>query len=777
MSEEGKYFYEFGRFRLDPVKRRLTRDGEPVRLTPKAFDTLLILVESSNRTLEKDDLMQMVWPDAAVEENNLNQNISALRRVLGDTRDESRYIATIPGLGYRFVAEVNRVPLARAAEPLTEPRKLRLVVGGAIEPDEDELNPEQDSRPISPEAASPLTGTARERDSPERIEPLTSPALRAAEPAVAAPARHPRVMTLVLGLIVIGAAAFALWVFKLVEPNRFEAPATEPAGNRIEVTILTRTGTVGSAAISRDGRHIVYSVREPGRESLWLRQVEAPSAQQIIPPAEVTYQALTFSPDGNHVYLVRGEMNGLVRTLYRTPALGGIPAKLLADVHSPITLSPDGSRLAFVRDTRDQSVLMIADADGSNQRKLAARPITDYFKVPAWSPDGGQIACSAGSGAPYDINNSIIVVRVSDGTQRVVTQQKWAFTRWVEWLADGSGLLITGRDRHEAHNQIWHISYPGGAARKLTDDSKPYFSVSLTAESRALLAVQAALLSDIWVVPDWKTGEARKITFGAGSYGTVCYAPDGRIVYSSAASGTGDIWIMNGDGSNQKQLTADAGVDDDPMVSPDGQYIVFGSNRAGASNIWRMNIDGSNPLQLTSGRGEKFPQCSPDGKWVVYNSVASDQDFYAIWKVPIEGGEPTRLTDSNSHYPAISPDGLRIAYLQRDESATDRYRIVVIPSGGGQPEKTFDVAQVLELSAYIRWFPDGQSVTYAAARDGFYNIWMQPLSGGPAKQVSDFKIEGRLALDWSRDGKQLVFVRRLWTNDLVLMRNFAAKGF
>ena len=129
MSEEGKYFYDFGRFRLDPVKRRLMRDGEQVRLTPKAFDTLLILVQSSNRTIEKDELMQLVWPDAVVEENNLNQNISTLRRVLGDSRDESRYIATIPGLGYRFVADVNRVPLAEPVEPVKEPRKLRLVVG------------------------------------------------------------------------------------------------------------------------------------------------------------------------------------------------------------------------------------------------------------------------------------------------------------------------------------------------------------------------------------------------------------------------------------------------------------------------------------------------------------------------------------------------------------------------------------------------------------------------------------------------------------------------
>src|SRR5215471_7027684 len=188
MSEERKYFYEFGRFRIDPVKRRLMRDGEPVRLTPKAFDTLLILVQSSNRTLEKDELMQMVWPDAVVEENNLNQNISALRRALGDTRDESRFIATIPGFGYRFVAEVNRVPLTEPAEPLKEPRKLRLVVGGTVEEDEDEPSPT--STAISADKVSIVTEQGPSPNPPERIEPLSSATAPAGESPIAALKRY-----------------------------------------------------------------------------------------------------------------------------------------------------------------------------------------------------------------------------------------------------------------------------------------------------------------------------------------------------------------------------------------------------------------------------------------------------------------------------------------------------------------------------------------------------------------------------------------------------------
>src|SRR5688572_18060749 len=111
MSSQEKHLYEFGPFRIDPLKRRLLRDEEPLPLTPKAFDTLLVLVEQSGKTIEKDELMRKVWPDAIVEENNLTQNITALRKSLGDSRHDSQYIATIPSLGYRFVADVKKVAL------------------------------------------------------------------------------------------------------------------------------------------------------------------------------------------------------------------------------------------------------------------------------------------------------------------------------------------------------------------------------------------------------------------------------------------------------------------------------------------------------------------------------------------------------------------------------------------------------------------------------------------------------------------------------------------
>jgi DNA-binding winged helix-turn-helix (wHTH) protein len=116
MSQPTKQLYEFGPFRLDPVERLLCRDGEVVTLTAKIFDILLVFVRNSGRTLDKEEVMREVWPDQLVEEGNLTRNVSTLRKALGESRDDLRYIVTISGRGYRFVADV-REAQAEDAKP------------------------------------------------------------------------------------------------------------------------------------------------------------------------------------------------------------------------------------------------------------------------------------------------------------------------------------------------------------------------------------------------------------------------------------------------------------------------------------------------------------------------------------------------------------------------------------------------------------------------------------------------------------------------------------
>src|SRR5271169_5738314 len=109
MNSDPKVIYEFGPFRMDPDKQVLLREDQPVAITPKAFETLLVLIRHSREVVTKDEIMKAVWPDAFVEEANLSQNIFILRKALGDTPEDRRYIVTLPGRGYRFAAEVRTV--------------------------------------------------------------------------------------------------------------------------------------------------------------------------------------------------------------------------------------------------------------------------------------------------------------------------------------------------------------------------------------------------------------------------------------------------------------------------------------------------------------------------------------------------------------------------------------------------------------------------------------------------------------------------------------------
>src|SRR5215469_5253403 len=139
IAESGAY--EFGQFRIDASKRLLWSSANSVAISAKAFDTLLYLVRHAGATVSKDELMAAVWPDTVVEENNLNKNISVLRQVLGEKPGEHRYIATVPGRGYRFVAPVvqiadegtdrdavangARLPETRSSKPARTPDEAR----------------------------------------------------------------------------------------------------------------------------------------------------------------------------------------------------------------------------------------------------------------------------------------------------------------------------------------------------------------------------------------------------------------------------------------------------------------------------------------------------------------------------------------------------------------------------------------------------------------------------------------------------------------------------
>ncbi len=687
-----RHFYEFGPYRLDVLTRRVLRGDEPLALTPKAFDTLLLLVRNRERTLDKQELMQALWPATAVEESNLTQQVFTVRRLLGEQPDGRPYIETLPKRGYHFAASVS------------------------------------ETREDPPDAA--VGPPARAIIGPLRV--WLAPAL---------------------GL----AAGIGIYWFLghplRPPPERFQS---------IQISKVTHNGKSVAAAISPDGRRVAYVVDDTGQQSLWVTQVAIANHVQLVPPAEVRYHGLTFSPDGDWVYYLRGG------SLHRVPVLGGASQPVLGDVDRPITFSPDGARFAFIREdlARGESELLLANADGGGLHKLGARVLPFHYRFAAWSPDGRWIACSAG-GEDGRRSTTVTLVHPESGAERPLASRHWVAAGQLAW--SGDGVVVAAQDGPFSGAQIWHVSYPTGEARPITHDLMDYRYASVASDGRKLATVQRSRMANVWIAADDDAARARPITSGAGQNVLAQWTPDGRIVYQSEASGKPDVWVMNADGSGGRRLTANACFNFSPAVSPDGRSIAYASDCGASASLWVMDIDGAHARPLTGEALVDSPSWSPDGRWIVY--VSSRGGKPTLWKVATDAGNPpVPLTERLSRTPAVSPDGRRIAIYYWNERPPSPVQIAVIPFEGGSPSQAFDLPETAAPGP-IRWTPDGRALAYVADRGGFSSIWRQPLDGGPARPIARFQSDRIFSFDWSRDGRQMTLSRGVTLQDVVLIED------
>ena len=581
--------------------------------------------------------------------------------------------------------------------------------------------------------------------------------------------RHKKGLVLALGLIaiVIAGASFAL--YKLANRSRSGRPVSFAAA---KITRLTTSGKVREAVISPDGKYVAHVVDDAGRQSLWVRQVATQSNVEIVQPSEVQFTGLAFSPDGNYVYYtVREKGSGSpLGVLYQVPSLGGAARKVLTDIAGPVSFSPDGKRFAYLSTPPNERerLLMIANADGSGARKLAGRRGNEQFGDSfSWSPDGKMIVSRVGNSAEH--YQTVVAVSVESGEIKSFTSQKWGLVGDMAWLADGGSLLVTAREPAPSQqSQIWQVAYPEGAARRITNDLNDYRSLSLDANSDALVTVQGERVANIWVMPANDTAHVTQITAGRRDDNHPSWTPDGAVVYSSNASGNRQLYFIDAHGGNARQITANSSNNLEPSVSPDGHYIAFISTVAGSANVWRIGIDGFNPQRLTN-KFDLFPQWSPDSQWIVYTSQTASG--VAIWKVAVNGGQPVQLNEKLATAPTVSPDGKLVACYCKDNPSAP-FKVAVLPIEGGQPTKTFDVELNPRVLPWLRWTADGRAIVYVLTPGGVSNLWAQPLDGGQPKPLTNFTSDLIFSFDLSRDGKQIVLSRGVTTSDVVLTSNF-----
>jgi Tol biopolymer transport system component len=372
------------------------------------------------------------------------------------------------------------------------------------------------------------------------------------------------------------------------------------ANARGDLTILRLTNGVApnGATISPDGNYFVYYEADSGISHFWLQQTGGSSRVEIIPPTEKIIYGATFSPDNQFVYYFAGDQPGETASLYRVMTLGGAPTKILDDISSPVSFSPDGREMVFRRwnPKTSESYLIIASADGSNQRVLLASTAEQgVLAAPAWSPDGNLIAFAAVKTEQSQLASCwISAINLRTNAVETISPEKWDTCYRIAWTRDGRGLVFIGTKFKEGYStrrdQVYYLSYPSGEARRLTSDGNRYDVNSLgVTDAGEILAVPFDRTSQIWQLNgDGDARAAAQITNGwADGRAGIAPLPDGRVGYIARTGDNLNVWVTNADGTNQKQLTYDPSAIEELRASPDGRFFTFSDSTTATIRFFR----------------------------------------------------------------------------------------------------------------------------------------------------------------------------------------------
>ncbi|MBV8817589.1 MAG: PD40 domain-containing protein [Acidobacteriaceae bacterium] len=548
----------------------------------------------------------------------------------------------------------------------------------------------------------------------------------------------------------------------------------EPPLSQLHLRKLTMNGTAAHAAISRDGKYAAYSLHEGILQSLWLRQVGAPAAVRVTPPLDAELTRLAFSGDGTMLTFVAAQRNDVGKSaLLQVPVLGGPIRRLRENLAGPASISEDGQYLALIEANaaKRRDELHVSKVDGSQDRILWTREYPDHFafpSTPSWSRDGKRILCAMEGSDVQGYYNYPVSIDIDGRGRKVLRDRRWQYIEQATWTGDGRGAMVIGREKDSSFLHIWYLPYGWGQARQLTNDLADYSGLTITADSKAMLAVQYQTLASVFVARAGHPDQASQITPGGGRYFDLRWTRQGKILYSSDASGAAEIWMMDADGGGQHALTSGPGRSYAPAASPSGDAVVFHSNRTGSWNIWRTTLDGGSLAQLTFGpQDSNWPQVTPDGKWVVYHHTGAEA-MWNIFRVPLDGGTPQQLSRKLTTLPAVSPVDGKVACWYSDDAARPNIKIAIFRPEGGEPIQLLDVDKTVSTDSALRWTPDGKAITFIDYHEGGGNVCLQRLDGSPEQALTHFKRGMIYSFDWAPDGR-LALSQGTSTGDVVLL--------
>jgi Tol biopolymer transport system component/DNA-binding winged helix-turn-helix (wHTH) protein len=736
-------YYEFGPFRLATGLRHLYRNGEMVLLPPKEFDLLLLLLRNSGKVMDRESLIQALWPNTIVEEANLNVHISALRKALGETSGKQRYIETLPRLGYRFRAPVKE---------LNAPLQTNELMDGVS-------------------AGDSLEGAGKSADEQALLK-------TAAGQTSDWYSRH-RLVAVILPLWLLAVGLLGILLVLFFKPSQFPAAdrGTESPMNVVPLT--TYPGRESHPAFSPDGNQIafVWSGEKEDSSDIYVRLVDGGNWVRLTRHAGDDVNPV-WSPDGRTIAFYRSTNDG--DGIYLIPALGGAERKLTDTwanrfgfgMHTWLHWSPNGKWLVL----SDKSAasepfsLYLFSPETGERRRLTAPPASVIGDCsPAFSPDGKSLAFVRVISA---VVGEVYLVSADGGEPKQLTFSGEGISN-LAWTPDGREIVFCSR--YGGKSNLLRIAVEGGSPQWLSASGSSAQYPAFSQQGGRLAWVRNTDNTDIFrMTLNGKAeanGQLDNLIASTAIETSPRYSPDGRrIAFVSNRSGSDEIWVCGSEGENPVRLTSFRGpLVGSPSWSPDSRQIVFDCRPEGNADIFTVSSEGGQPRRLTSDAAEDIvPSWSRDGRWIYFTSNRGGR--LQVWKLPADGDQAVQVTEQGGFDPVESPDG-RWLYFTADRGSSAIWRM---PVGGGKEMPLFDFHQ----KNYSRMWTVTNEGIYFAVPESSTRAAIKFFSFANPGQKTIAGVEGNLrsnvsGLTLSPNGKSLLLLLVTQRgSDLMMIENF-----
>jgi eukaryotic-like serine/threonine-protein kinase len=584
------------------------------------------------------------------------------------------------------------------------------------------------------------------------------------------PAKRSSVLPIALiVLVLLAAAGFAAWRLW---------PLGVPFAT-VSVSQITNLGTLENVAISGDGKFLAEVKNDAGQRTVWVRNVATNTDTQILSAFPNEYVGLNFSADANYLYFTRGTPeNNFAHRVYTMPVFGGTPRQLLYDVDSAPSLSPDGSRFAYLRytpDRKDQfSEIHIAEKDGGNDQLFYTS--LNQAQAPAWSPRGDQIAWIELTGP------SVASIKVLDIASKkavsiaqpsgIVFDANFRGRTDLAWLPGGRYLLVLYYKAHSDRGQIGIVGVRGGDFHTLTNDVNDYSELAVSADGRTLATVL--------------TNVDSSLAYYKGEGGAMISSTPLRITPSSLAFADEDhVFLITRSigisklerttGTLQPIDTGDLGVGKYINICQDG-HVIFAAfpKGGGESRLFRMDGDGGEVTQLTTTGIARDPACTPDSQRVYYTIRDTvNLSLLSLWSVPLSGGAPQKELEITFQISVVLSRDAKLAAAVLNRNSV--YYVEIWDLTTGRMVHRLPA----ELSSFQGSFPifspDARAIVEGITSNGSNALRYQPIDGSPAHLLTDPTPDGLTAFAYSPSGSKLAVLQLRKSSDVVLITDLTGK--